>query len=89
MAVIEAVIRWIPGVSRQRGKRRRRSRSIPDGRDPRIPAVHAPARVPRHGRVPEVLVGGDHAKVERWRREQALARTRRAQARSSRKGRTP
>ncbi len=28
-------------------------------------------------RVPEVLVGGDHAAVARWRREQALERTRR------------
>ncbi len=28
-------------------------------------------------RVPEILVGGDHAAVARWRREQALERTRR------------
>ena len=27
-------------------------------------------------RVPEILVSGDHAKVDRWRREQALLRTR-------------
>ena len=26
--------------------------------------------------VPEVLVGGDHARIERWRRARALARTR-------------
>jgi tRNA (guanine37-N1)-methyltransferase len=26
--------------------------------------------------VPEVLVGGDHAKVAKWRAEQALERTR-------------
>jgi tRNA (guanine37-N1)-methyltransferase len=26
--------------------------------------------------VPEVLISGDHAEIERWRREQALARTR-------------
>jgi len=25
--------------------------------------------------VPEVLLSGDHAKVDRWRREQALLRT--------------
>ncbi len=31
----------------------------------------------RGERVPEVLVSGDHAAVARWRREQALARTRR------------
>ncbi len=29
-------------------------------------------------RVPEVLLAGDHAQVRRWRREQALARTRRS-----------
>jgi tRNA (guanine37-N1)-methyltransferase len=28
-------------------------------------------------RVPEVLLSGDHAEIERWRREQALATTRR------------
>jgi tRNA (guanine37-N1)-methyltransferase len=31
----------------------------------------------RGERVPDVLLSGDHAAVERWRREQALARTRR------------
>ena len=29
----------------------------------------------RGWRVPEVLLSGDHAKVDRWRREQALLRT--------------
>jgi len=29
----------------------------------------------RTWRVPEVLLSGDHARIERWRREQALART--------------
>jgi tRNA (guanine37-N1)-methyltransferase len=28
-------------------------------------------------RVPEVLVSGDHAAIEAWRREAALAKTRR------------
>jgi tRNA (guanine37-N1)-methyltransferase len=28
-------------------------------------------------RVPEVLLSGDHAAIERWRREAALAKTRR------------
>lgn len=30
----------------------------------------------RGGRVPEVLLSGDHARIERWRRERALERTR-------------
>jgi tRNA (guanine37-N1)-methyltransferase len=29
----------------------------------------------RGWKVPEVLLSGDHAKIERWRREQALLRT--------------
>jgi tRNA (guanine37-N1)-methyltransferase len=29
----------------------------------------------RGWRVPEVLVSGDHARIARWRREQALSRT--------------
>jgi len=29
----------------------------------------------RGWKVPEVLISGDHAKIEKWRREQALART--------------
>jgi tRNA (guanine37-N1)-methyltransferase len=29
----------------------------------------------RGGKVPEVLISGDHAKIEKWRREQALLRT--------------
>jgi tRNA (guanine37-N1)-methyltransferase len=31
----------------------------------------------RGWRVPDILVSGDHAKVARWRRQQALQRTRR------------
>jgi len=31
----------------------------------------------RGWRVPEVLIGGKHAEVAKWRREQALAKTRR------------
>jgi tRNA (guanine37-N1)-methyltransferase len=29
----------------------------------------------RGWRVPEILLSGDHAKIEKWRREQALLRT--------------
>jgi tRNA (guanine37-N1)-methyltransferase len=28
--------------------------------------------------VPEVLLSGDHAKIEKWRKEQALEKTKRA-----------
>jgi len=29
----------------------------------------------RNWKVPDVLISGDHAKIEKWRREQALTRT--------------
>ena len=41
----------------------------------RVPALHAAGRVPRLG-VPEVLLSGDHARIDGWRREQSRARTR-------------
>ncbi len=44
-------------------------------RPSRIPAIHAPARV-CGCEVPEVLLNGNHALIDRWRREQALQITR-------------
>ena len=42
----------------------------------RLPELHAPVEF-RGRRVPEVLLGGHHAEVARWRRRAALAKTRR------------
>jgi tRNA (guanine37-N1)-methyltransferase len=72
MVVIDAVSRHIPGV-------------IGDGtalaeESFTRPLLEAPHYTrPRHFRgfsVPEVLVSGNHADIEQWRREQALQRTR-------------
>ena len=43
-------------------------------RTPRISPLHPPSRIPRP-LVPEVLSGGDHPKISRWRRERTLEKT--------------
>ena len=51
------------------------SRSRLRGRWPaRVRAVHRPAEFNGEG-VPPVLVSGDHAKVDAWRRKNAIERT--------------
>ena len=72
MVVIEAVSRWIPGVvglpdSVESDSFRHGLLDHPHYTRPREVAGLA---------VPEVLLSGDHAAIERWRREQALRRTR-------------
>lgn len=71
LVVIDAVSRWIPGVL-----------GDPDGA---VDDSHASGlleyphftRPPefRGWKVPEVLLSGDHARIERWRRRQSLLRT--------------
>jgi len=74
MVVIDGLTRMIPGAV-----------GAPDG--PELDSFAGPERLlegphytrPREFRgmtVPEVLLSGDHGAVERWRHEQALARTR-------------
>jgi tRNA (guanine37-N1)-methyltransferase len=72
MVVVEAVSRWIPGVvglpdSVESDSFRHGLLDHPHYTRPREVAGLA---------VPEVLLSGDHAAIERWRREQALRRTR-------------
>jgi tRNA (guanine37-N1)-methyltransferase len=72
MVVIEAVSRWIPGVvgladSVESDSFRHGLLDHPHYTRPREVAGL---------RVPEVLLSGDHAAIEAWRREQALHRTR-------------
>jgi tRNA (guanine37-N1)-methyltransferase len=71
LAIIDAVSRFIPGV-------------LGDENSPteesfaagllEYPQYTRPARFMGH-EVPEVLLSGDHGKVDRWRREQSLLRT--------------
>jgi tRNA (guanine37-N1)-methyltransferase len=73
LAVIEAVARLVPGVLGNELSAQAESFST-DG------LLEGPqyTRPPefRGLRVPDVLLSGDHAKIARWRREQAVARTR-------------
>lgn len=71
MVVIEAVGRLVPGV--MGNKASADVESFSDGLL-EYPQYTRPARF-RDWEVPEVLRGGDHAEVARWRRAAALART--------------
>jgi tRNA (guanine37-N1)-methyltransferase len=74
LVVIEAVTRLVPGVIGREASHERDSFGEPDLLD--HPQYTRP-RAFRGMSVPDVLVGGDHAEVERWRREAAIAKTRR------------
>ena len=70
--VVEAVTRLVPGVVGNDASPE--DESFASGML-EYPHYTRPPDVRGHG-VPEVLTSGDHGAVERWRREQALARTR-------------
>ena len=72
MVVLEAVGRLVPGVMGNATSAD--DESFSDGLL-EYPHYTRPAEL-RGWAVPEVLRSGDHARVERWRRAQALARTR-------------
>jgi len=72
LAVIEAVVRLLPGALGDEGSAA--SDSFSDGLLD-FPHYTRPAVV-RGRSVPEVLLSGDHARVRRWRRKQALRATR-------------
>ncbi|MGH9054382.1 MAG: tRNA (guanosine(37)-N1)-methyltransferase TrmD [Acidimicrobiales bacterium] len=71
LAVVEAVARLVPGVMGNAGSAD--EESFVDGLL-EYPHYTRPA-VFRGWPVPEVLLSGDHARVARWRKAQALART--------------
>jgi tRNA (guanine37-N1)-methyltransferase len=72
MAVVDAVTRLLPGTLARPESAERES--FTDGRLEH-PHYTRP-RVWRGRKVPEVLLSGDHARIEAWRAEQALKRTR-------------
>ncbi len=73
MAVVDAVARLLPGVLAKEDAAVRESftGSLLD-----YPQFTRP-RVWRGKKVPDVLLGGDHARIEQWRQKRALAATRR------------
>lgn len=73
LVVIEAVARLVPGVV---GKEESLARESFEEGILDHPHYTRPAEF-RGMRVPEVLLSGDHAAIARWRREAALAKTRR------------
>jgi tRNA (guanine37-N1)-methyltransferase len=74
LVLIEAVTRWVPGVIGREESHERDS----FGRDGLLDHPHytRPAEF-RGMSVPDVLLSGNHAEIERWRREAALEKTRR------------
>ena len=78
MVVIDAVIRWIPGVLGDENSNRLDSFSATD----RL-LEHAQYTRPREyrgRRVPEVLVSGNHEQIAAWRQKNSIERTRQRRA---------
>ena len=72
LAVIEATVRLLPGALGDEGSAG--ADSFSDGILD-FPHYTRPAVVRGHG-VPEVLLSGDHGRIRRWRRKEALRATR-------------
>ena len=77
LAIIDAIVRLLPGAMSDLESAR--TDSFYD-RGISAPSYTRPAEY-RGFTVPDVLVGGDHAKVAAWRDDQSLQRTREAEAR--------
>jgi tRNA (guanine37-N1)-methyltransferase len=75
MAVIEGVARLLPGVLGNEASTAEESHSPESGGLLEYPHYTRPPEF-RGMAVPEVLVGGNHGEIARYRREQALLRTR-------------
>jgi len=74
LVVLEAVTRLVPGVIGREGSHEQDSFAEEGILD--HPHYTRPAEF-RGMRVPQTLLSGNHAEIERWRREAALAKTRR------------
>ncbi len=79
--VVDAAARLVPGVLGNEESPEFESFSPPDGGDPALgildcPHYTRPAEF-RGWRVPEVLLGGNHAEIRKWRYQAALEKTRR------------
>jgi tRNA (guanine37-N1)-methyltransferase len=71
--VLEAVARRLPGALREESSRYESfSAALEGGLE--FPQYTRPAEF-RGWRVPEVLLSGDHARIDSWRKEQSRERT--------------
>jgi tRNA (guanine37-N1)-methyltransferase len=75
MAVVEGVARLLPGVLGNDASATEESHSAATGGFLEYPQYTRPAEFRGRG-VPDVLLGGNHGEIARYRREQSLARTR-------------
>jgi tRNA (guanine37-N1)-methyltransferase len=74
MVVVDAVARLLPGaLGSESGREESFSSALEGGLE--YPQYTRPAEF-RGWRVPEVLLSGDHARIDAWRREQSRARSR-------------
>jgi tRNA (guanine37-N1)-methyltransferase len=74
MAVVECIVRFLPGVLGNEQSIAEESFAAANEGQLEYPQYTRPAVFEGLG-VPEVLVSGDHAKVAEWRRAEALKRT--------------
>jgi tRNA (guanine37-N1)-methyltransferase len=74
MAIVDACSRLLPGVIGNEASTIDESHSPDTGGLLEYPHYTRPAEF-RGAKVPEVLAGGNHAQIARWRREQSIART--------------
>jgi tRNA (guanine37-N1)-methyltransferase len=74
LAIVEAVARLLPGVIGNAASLVDESHSASSGGLLEAPGYTKPASWRGH-EAPDVLLSGDHGKVARWRRDQALRRT--------------
>jgi tRNA (guanine37-N1)-methyltransferase len=86
MCVVEAVVRLLPGVLGNAESTREESLSPACGGELEYPQYTRPVSF-RGFEVPEVLRGGDHAKIATFRAEQSRARTLRRRPELVRRGR--
>jgi tRNA (guanine37-N1)-methyltransferase len=75
LVVIEAVVRLLPGFMGNPASLREESHATSAGGGLLEYPVYTKPPVWRGHRVPEVLLSGHHGLVDRWRRDQAIART--------------
>ena len=76
MVITDAVVRLIPGVVGEKESLKEESFSLKDKGSPLLEYPHytRPAEY-KEWRVPEILVSGNHAEIKKWRKEQAVERT--------------
>jgi tRNA (guanine37-N1)-methyltransferase len=79
MAIIDACVRLLPGVLGNDASTIEESHSPETGGLLEYPQYTRPVEF-RGVRVPDVLQSGHHAEIYKWRREQAIARTRERRA---------